>query len=475
MVHMDSTDQTAPPPPPQTGAQPFVRAKDNRIVAGVCAGLAKATNTDPILFRVILAVLVFFGGIGAVLYLIAWLLLPAEDESASPVEALIGRGESSTSPVVTVLLGVLTVLGLALSMNSGFSNVALFAVIVVGVILLLRRDGGLPESLAGLRRHVSPTPPPPSSPPPTPPAPTPQSQTVTDAFTPQTEPAMPSTPPDGDTDVLPTQPASPAASRPTALTATPPPPTMPPPPPAPQFAPPPVPPPPTQQSFRPPFAPHGPYARPVRPVRPPRPPRERSALGQITFSLMCLALGGLAVIDVAGANVSFTAYVGTALAMTAAGLLVGSWLGRARWLIPVGIILSLALGAGYGAERVTDEFGENPVRVMTVTPTSIEEIQQGYEWAAGDITLDLRGLDFANQDLSVPVHLGAGDLEILLPPTVDVTAIADVGVGDSNIFGTSRDGVGMSSRTTDLGSDGAGGGTLELTITLGAGDLQVTR
>ncbi len=141
--------QFPPPGEPRRPADPrppLVRTREPRVIAGVCGGLGRATNTDPILWRVVLAVLVFFGGIGALLYLLGWLLLPLEGEQASPVEALIGRGQSSTSPVVTMLLGGLTVVALAASLNNGFENIALLLAVGLGVVLLLRRTGTLPDS-----------------------------------------------------------------------------------------------------------------------------------------------------------------------------------------------------------------------------------------------------------------------------------------------------------------------------------------
>lgn len=49
----------------------------NRMLGGVCAGLAEYFNIDPTLARVVAVVLFFFPAIPAFLcYLIAWLLIP---------------------------------------------------------------------------------------------------------------------------------------------------------------------------------------------------------------------------------------------------------------------------------------------------------------------------------------------------------------------------------------------------------------
>ena len=58
------------------------RSKDDRMLAGVCSGAAKYLNVDPVVVRVIIAVLTFVGLSGLILYLAAWFLLPAEGEQS---------------------------------------------------------------------------------------------------------------------------------------------------------------------------------------------------------------------------------------------------------------------------------------------------------------------------------------------------------------------------------------------------------
>ena len=59
------------------------RPTDDRMVAGVCAGIAKHLNIDPVILRVVLAALTFVGFAGVILYLAGWFLLPPEDEEKS--------------------------------------------------------------------------------------------------------------------------------------------------------------------------------------------------------------------------------------------------------------------------------------------------------------------------------------------------------------------------------------------------------
>jgi phage shock protein PspC (stress-responsive transcriptional regulator) len=54
------------------------RSRTDRVIAGVCAGLGKYFNVDPVLIRVIWLVLVLAFGTGILAYLIAWLVMPPE-------------------------------------------------------------------------------------------------------------------------------------------------------------------------------------------------------------------------------------------------------------------------------------------------------------------------------------------------------------------------------------------------------------
>src|SRR3982751_2670936 len=59
------------------------RSKDDRLLGGVCAGAAKHLNIDPVIVRVVIAVLTVAGFAGVIIYAAAWFLLPAEGEDKS--------------------------------------------------------------------------------------------------------------------------------------------------------------------------------------------------------------------------------------------------------------------------------------------------------------------------------------------------------------------------------------------------------
>lgn len=54
------------------------RTQDDRMVAGVCAGIARHFNIDPVVVRVVIACLAFAGLAGAIIYIAGWLLIPEE-------------------------------------------------------------------------------------------------------------------------------------------------------------------------------------------------------------------------------------------------------------------------------------------------------------------------------------------------------------------------------------------------------------
>ena len=77
------------------GTKRLYRKPKGRIVAGVCTGLADYLGIDVTIVRLVFAALTVFGGAGALLYVIAWAVVPEEGEKSSIVEGLVNknRGE----------------------------------------------------------------------------------------------------------------------------------------------------------------------------------------------------------------------------------------------------------------------------------------------------------------------------------------------------------------------------------------------
>ena len=70
----------------------LVRTRNGRLVAGVCSGIAEYAGIDATVVRLIfLAVSVITFGVGALIYLAAWIVIPEEGEDASIAENLIKK------------------------------------------------------------------------------------------------------------------------------------------------------------------------------------------------------------------------------------------------------------------------------------------------------------------------------------------------------------------------------------------------
>ena len=84
------------------------RNTDDRWLAGVCSGIADRLGIDPLIVRGALIVLLFVGGLGGLVYLIAWALLPDQNGKILAEAALHGDGWG---------IALLIVIGIALISN----------------------------------------------------------------------------------------------------------------------------------------------------------------------------------------------------------------------------------------------------------------------------------------------------------------------------------------------------------------------
>jgi len=69
------------------------RDPDRRVFGGVCAGISAYLDWDPLILRIIFALLIFAGGFGLGLYLILWIVLPEARTTAQKLEM---RGDPVT-------------------------------------------------------------------------------------------------------------------------------------------------------------------------------------------------------------------------------------------------------------------------------------------------------------------------------------------------------------------------------------------
>src|SRR6188472_2162593 len=81
------------------------RSRSDRKVAGVAGGLARHLDIDPLILRVAFVVLTFFGGVGLLLYVALWLLLPEDGSDWAKIKL-----DRRSRAVALVLVGALALL-----------------------------------------------------------------------------------------------------------------------------------------------------------------------------------------------------------------------------------------------------------------------------------------------------------------------------------------------------------------------------
>lgn len=68
------------------GYHRMYRDTDNRLIGGVCSGIGAYWDIDPVIVRIIFIALILAGGIGALVYLILYIVLPEARTTAQKIE-----------------------------------------------------------------------------------------------------------------------------------------------------------------------------------------------------------------------------------------------------------------------------------------------------------------------------------------------------------------------------------------------------
>jgi len=77
----------APPPSSPAPSQPRLlrRSTDDKVLGGVCGGIARYLGVDAVVIRLLAVVLAIVGGgAGLIAYLIAWVVIPKDQPVAAP-------------------------------------------------------------------------------------------------------------------------------------------------------------------------------------------------------------------------------------------------------------------------------------------------------------------------------------------------------------------------------------------------------
>ncbi|MFC8565625.1 PspC domain-containing protein [Streptomyces sp. NPDC057245] len=428
----------APGPP-----QHFRRDRRHKTLAGVCAGLGRQCDLDPVIFRITLAVLSATGGLGLLFYGFAWLFVPYDDEEENEVRKLLtGRVDGQALTAV------------------------LFALVGCGVFLTMLRNGGvltfavvLSLLLAGAgywsRHRRAPEPDPLSA------------QTVADAPPEAQAPPIMYTWPswwrgpivkdgthDGGTGYL--WGPSDAEDRDIAAavnigrgTAG-------------------------RRGLDLAYAPVSDrHARPAQKRGP------RGIGGWVfLFALLAGFLGTRLTWDDQPLGTSLQTGLACALAVFGLGIAVSAFLGRTG----AGSIFLAVITAGLlaGSAAVPKDVGTEWVRT-TWAPASVAEVREEYQIGAGSGTVDLSRLDLTGQQtVSTRADVGIGRIRVVVPQDVTVRLTISVGVGDIRLPGDGNKDVDVAPgrhEKVDLppAGDGKDAGTLNLDLQVGIGQAEVSR
>lgn len=123
------------------------KSRKEKMIDGVCGGIAEYANVDPTIIRLIFFLLIFAGGAGIILYLIAMIIMPRkpfEETEAVEEETVKEVPEEKDKEVVSpesskiILAAIIIVIGIFLLLNA-FLPAGWFSLswkILLGVLLV---------------------------------------------------------------------------------------------------------------------------------------------------------------------------------------------------------------------------------------------------------------------------------------------------------------------------------------------------
>ncbi|MEV5488255.1 PspC domain-containing protein [Streptomyces bobili] len=426
---------------PPAGEHPphrFRRDREHKMLAGVCSGLGRQCDMDPVIFRITLAVLSATGGIGLIFYGFAWLFVPYTDDGQNEVRKLLtGRVDGQA---LTAVLFALVGCGVFLSMlrNGGVLTFAIvLSLLLAGAAYWSRhREACDADPLAA--QAVADAPPEAQAPP------------VPAAYPSWwRDPIVKDGTHDGGTGYL----WGPGGSH------------------APDFV----------SSVDVDLTEHAHYRRHIHAPygRTPR-PRGPRWIGGWSF-LLALVAGGLATRlawDEHPLGTSLQTGLSVALIVLGVGIAVSSLLGRTG----AGSVLLALVTAGLlaASTAVPKDIGTRWIDTAW-RPAAIADVRESYDLGTGDATLDLSRLKLAKgQTVSTYAEVGLGRLRVIVPPDVRVTVRIDVGLGDIQLPGENQKDVDVEPGkhkevTLAPVSGGKDTGTIDLDLQVGAGQAEVAR
>lgn len=448
------------------------RSATDTKLAGVCGGVAEHWGIDPVLVRVGWVLLALSGGVGVVLYVAGWLLIPLQGSTTAALDGLLGERTREWPKEVWVALVAVTCLAVFAAFGTaspfGVGPAVLIACIWYFGFYKQRQaapapsasgDAG-PAEPANLGAPAFVTHPGP----PTPFTVAAESwrqrieQHVQQARAGATAPS---------TDTWPTAPPSSTASSPSTVSSFPS--TVQDPVLDPELV--------ERGAFLATPDPVGLYTEPVAATALPSTVHPRHSLAArrlrlLTLLVLGLTLAGLNLADRTGTAVAPAAYAAAALLVVGLALVAATWVGRARGLLAVGLLLVPVVALTSVAAQVLPtapfEHTQRSYDRVAQLPSSPELLEPG------QAQVDLSGLALT-KDATYSARLEMGQLEVKVPDDVNVAIRYDVDFGAVEAFGQEADSgfdlLGTSEPTGLLRSRP----TLTLDLTVDAGQVSVIR
>ena len=409
-----------------TGSSPrrLYRLRNDRWVAGVASGLGAYLEVDANLVRLAFFILGLFGGLGVILYIVGWLLMPAIDgvPPAGGVPPFGGGVPGARGPgtdlriIAGAFFVIVAVLVLASNFDFHYSGLIWGAALICIGLLFLVGD-------AWPARYPAGAPPAPSVP---------------------VDPAGYTSPAAATGEV-------PSAYPPAA---------------------------PAQQAYTSSYAPYTSYTpRPAYATTAYAAPAAWSGsayrsgglrLGTVGLAAVVLAVGVALLLQSAGV-IHLTAEMGFGIVFVVLGLTlaVGAWFGRSSLLVWLGIcLLPFGAAAALVPEPLTGGVGQ-----VSYSP-ELSTLQPTYRLVAGQLTVDLSGIDVGNQHLTVTASDAYGQLVVFVPPGTTVDVTGKVGAGQLTLLGSTNSGMQISERVA-AATGAEPSGSLDLNLSVGFGQITV--
>lgn len=342
------TENPTPPAPEPGGPPPpserrLLRSRSDRVLSGVCGGVARYFGIDAVIVRIAAIGLTLFGGAGLLLYIAAWLLVPEEDP-AHP-------GVAPDAPTRNRWLVILGVVALVAALGPIlFIPAVVVGGIVVPLAILVLLGLGVAWLVTG-----------------------------------------------------------------------------------------------------------------NQPGRDARSITKATLIGLGVLVLMCV----LAVGAFWGAAAGGEGVIAGLVIAAGAAVVAAAFVKPARWLILPA--LALAIPAGFVA--AADISLDGGLGDKTYRPGTVAEIRDTYEIGAGDLTIDLRGVDLPAGDSRLNVDVGMGHAQVIVDPDVCVATTAEVGMGAIAVFGNENGGVDVD--LDDVRTPRAGAPRVLLDADVGLGFVEV--